>query len=74
MPPGGLETEITQLYRNEKRLEKVINDAEKLVQKSGENQEILPEDHDVAVPRLSAGGIISLERTLAKLRPFLKDV
>jgi ubiquitin-conjugating enzyme E2 O len=28
-------------------------------------------DHDLAVPRLSGGGIITLQRTLSKLRNIL---
>ncbi|KAF8913015.1 hypothetical protein CPB84DRAFT_1722037 [Gymnopilus junonius] len=71
IPLGGLEAEITQLYRTGRRLQKVIDDAERLIQKSKDNAEIAPEDIDLAVPRLSAGGIITLERTLAKLRRLL---
>ncbi|KAH9486595.1 putative ubiquitin-conjugating enzyme E2 23 [Psilocybe cubensis] len=71
IPPGGLEPEIRTFYFKEKRLAKVLKDAERLIQKSRASQEVLPAEQDVAVPRLSAGGIISLERTLVKLRSFL---
>ncbi|KAJ7275196.1 hypothetical protein B0H12DRAFT_1227721 [Mycena haematopus] len=70
LPPGGLETEIEWLYHRSGRLDKVINDAQKLIEKSkntaadGFDSE---EDRELAVPRLSAGGILTLNRTLVRL-------
>ncbi|KAJ6509383.1 hypothetical protein C8R47DRAFT_1098497 [Mycena vitilis] len=70
LPPGGLEAEMEWLYHRSGRLDKVINDAQKLIEKSqGTAGEVFDsaEDHELAVPRLSAGGIITLDRTLGKL-------
>lgn len=58
------------LYYTDKRLEKVVQDSRALIAKSK-----LPLDDyeglDLAVPRLTAGGIITLERTLIKLQALL---
>ncbi|KAJ7630782.1 hypothetical protein FB45DRAFT_916544 [Roridomyces roridus] len=62
LPPGGLESEIRWLYRTEGRLDKVINDAEKLIEKSK-----IESEEGSSELRLSAGGIITLDRILAKL-------
>ncbi|KAF7306777.1 Isocitrate lyase [Mycena indigotica] len=67
LPPGGLETEIEWLFYRHRRLEKVIEDAQMLVEKSKANVPESEEDRELAVPRLSAGGIITLDRTLNKL-------
>lgn len=83
IPLGSLESEISWLYHRHGRLAKVLCDARALVEKSrGESSHQEPSsatavgaqpggagDHDwePAVPRLTAGGIITLERTLAKL-------
>ncbi|KAJ7099617.1 hypothetical protein C8R43DRAFT_1048569 [Mycena crocata] len=67
-PPGGLEPEIEWLYRSSGRLDKVVDDAQKLIEKSKSAiAETTDSESDRAVPRLSAGGIITLDRTLAKL-------
>jgi ubiquitin-conjugating enzyme E2 O len=67
IPLGGLESEIAHLYYSKKRLDKVVHDAQTLIQKSRDGLEIALEDQDIAVPRLTAGGIIALERTLNRL-------
>ncbi|KAF8807738.1 hypothetical protein BYT27DRAFT_7338382 [Phlegmacium glaucopus] len=67
IPLGGLESEIAHLYYSKKRLHKVVQDAQRLIQKSRDGLEITLEDQDIAVPRLTAGGIIALERTLNRL-------
>ncbi|KAJ7783619.1 hypothetical protein DFH07DRAFT_948638 [Mycena maculata] len=71
LPPGGLEPEIEFLYHTGGRLDKVVNDAQKLIEKSKNptKSETIDseEDRELAVPRLSAGGIITLDRTLVKL-------
>ncbi|KAF7310777.1 Isocitrate lyase [Mycena chlorophos] len=67
LPPGGLETEIEWLFYRTGRLDKVIEDAQALIQKSRSDVPESEEDRELAVPRLSVGGIISLERTLVKL-------
>jgi ubiquitin-conjugating enzyme E2 O len=64
---GGLESEIAHLFYRKKRLHKVVQDAKRLIQKSKDGLEITLEDQDIAVPRLTAGGIIALERTLNRL-------
>ncbi|KAF7320120.1 Isocitrate lyase [Mycena kentingensis (nom. inval.)] len=66
VPPGSLESEIEWLYYRQGRLEKVINDAQALIEKS-KNEQGEEGDKELAVPRLTAGGIITLERTLVKL-------
>ncbi|KAJ6604506.1 hypothetical protein DFH09DRAFT_1257291 [Mycena vulgaris] len=69
LPPGGLEPEIEWLYHTSGRLDKVVNDAQKLIEKSKTASEAADSegDRELAVPRLSAGGIITLDRTLTKL-------
>ncbi|KAJ7487432.1 hypothetical protein B0H11DRAFT_2013304 [Mycena galericulata] len=69
LPPGGLEPEIEWLYHTSGRLDKVVNDVEKLIEKSKSITDLVDseEDRELAVPRLSAGGIITLDRTLVKL-------
>lgn len=73
LPPMGLESEITQLYHDDKRLLKVVAEAEQLIEKSKASQNVDPADYDLAVPRLSAGGIIALGRTLIKLRTLVRE-
>lgn len=77
IPLGSLESEINWLYHKHDRLGKVLGDARALVEKSRgeEPQGASPgtassdgdRDREPAVPRLTTGGIITLERTLAKL-------
>jgi len=67
IPLGGLESEIAHLFYGKKRLHKVVQDAQRLIQKSKDGLEMTLEDQDIAVPRLTAGGIIALERTLNRL-------
>jgi ubiquitin-conjugating enzyme E2 O len=76
IPLGSLESEINWLYHKHGRLAKVLGDARALVEKSRgeEPQGASPgcasdgdRDRDPAVPRLTTGGIITLERTLTKL-------
>jgi ubiquitin-conjugating enzyme E2 O len=69
-PVGGLETELNWLYREKGRLHKVIKDARGLIEKSRavQGQDISEADAELAVPRLSEGGIIMLERVLNKLQ------
>ncbi|KAH8998837.1 hypothetical protein EDB86DRAFT_2910381 [Lactarius hatsudake] len=78
VPLGSLESEIGWLYREQGRLAKVLCDARALVEKSrgavpsassSADAAVDEGDRDSgpAVPRLTAGGIITLERTLVKL-------
>ncbi|KAJ7092567.1 hypothetical protein C8R44DRAFT_816023 [Mycena epipterygia] len=69
LPPGGLEHDIEWLYHTSGRLDKVVNDAQKLIEKSKSVAEAADSeaDRELAVPRLSAGGIITLDRTLVRL-------
>ena len=71
IPLGGLESEIAHLFYTKKRLHKVVQDAQRLIQKSKDGLEISL-DQDIAVPRLTAGGIIALERTLKRLCSYLE--
>jgi len=69
IPLGGLESDITWWYYNNRRLEKVILDSRALIAKSKLPSE--DDDRELAVPRLTGGGIITLERTLSKLQGLL---
>ncbi|KAF9270048.1 hypothetical protein L218DRAFT_952243 [Marasmius fiardii PR-910] len=73
VPLGGLENEIRWLYYTKHRLEKVLKDSRDLIAKSEglSLNAVTEEDLEVAIPRLSAGGIITLERTLNKLQGLL---
>lgn len=71
IPLGGLQPEINWLYYTKGRLAKVLNDARQLVEKS-KDEPVDDAHQDLAVPRLTAGGIITLERTLGKLQILLE--
>lgn len=71
IPLGGLESEISWMYYTNGRLKKVVHDAQVLIEKSKIPLDQAEADGDVAVPRLSGGGIITLDRTLAKLQGLL---
>jgi ubiquitin-conjugating enzyme E2 O len=73
IPLGGLEDEVKNLYYKKGLLQKVLKDAESLIDKSRQEAQPDTDDYDLAVPRLTGGGIITLERTLAKLRTLLQD-
>ncbi|KAG2075069.1 hypothetical protein BDR04DRAFT_1228845 [Suillus decipiens] len=72
IPLGGLEAEINWLYNTQGRLSKVLDDSRALIQKSQSGPENAEADENLAVPRLTAGGIIMLERTLSKLQALLE--
>lgn len=77
IPPGSLEEEINWLYHTHGRLKKVLGDSRSLIERSRANPNPSREElekeglADAAVPRLTAGGIITLERTLGKLQASL---
>ncbi|KAF9015536.1 hypothetical protein BDQ17DRAFT_1341239 [Cyathus striatus] len=73
IPLGGLDEEIKWFYYKHRRLDKVLQGARRLIEKSKSNPEISEEDQDLAVPRLTEGGIITLGRTLNKLESLLND-
>jgi ubiquitin-conjugating enzyme E2 O len=73
-PLGGLEAEINWLYNTQGRLSKVLDDSRALIQKSQLSPENAKADENLAVPRLTAGGIIMLERTLSKLQTILDQM
>ncbi|KAI0758238.1 hypothetical protein C8Q74DRAFT_307926 [Fomes fomentarius] len=69
IPLGGLEAEVNWFYYTNGKLKKVLDDARALIRKSraiqsGEKEES-EADRELAVPKLSGGGIITLERILA---------
>ncbi len=71
IPLGGLEEELRWFYHTSGKLRKVLGDARALIVKSTATQgdaEVPEADRERAVPRLSSGGIIALERTLGKLQ------
>jgi ubiquitin-conjugating enzyme E2 O len=68
IPSGGLESEINWLYHGQHRLEKVLQDAKVLIEKS--KSKTAPDvtgAEELAVPRLTAGGILTLERILKQI-------
>lgn len=72
IPLGGLEAEVNWFYYTNGKLKKVLDDARALIRKSraiqsGEKEES-EADRELAVPKLSGGGIITLERILGKLQ------
>ena len=71
IPLGGLEAEIGWFYYTNGKLKKVLDDARALIEKSRASKESTEADRELAVPRLSGGGIITLERTLTKLQALL---
>jgi ubiquitin-conjugating enzyme E2 O len=71
VPFGGLESEIHWIYFMNKLLQKVILHARLLIDKSKSSANGSEDNSDLAVPRLTAGGIITLERTLIKLQEIL---
>lgn len=73
IPSGGLEKELHWFYYTGGKLAKVLNDARALIEKSKSSKEEQEADQDLAVPRLTGGGIIALERTLAKLQTLLDN-
>ncbi|TFK30803.1 hypothetical protein FA15DRAFT_662855 [Coprinopsis marcescibilis] len=68
LPLGDLHEEIEWLYHKKGLLGKVLQDSKTLVEKSRNSTEVSPQDADLAIPRLTSGGIITLERTLARLQ------
>ncbi|KAJ3550286.1 hypothetical protein NMY22_g567 [Coprinellus aureogranulatus] len=70
-PPGGLESELQWLYYANGVLRKVLDNSRRLVDVSRKHPEVSTEDSDLAVPRLTEGGILTLERTLTKLQHLL---
>ncbi|KAI0722317.1 hypothetical protein C8T65DRAFT_628933 [Cerioporus squamosus] len=71
IPLGGLEAELYWFYYTKGKLKKVVDDARALIEKSKTTEEDTDADRELAVPRLTGGGIITLERTLAKLQALL---
>ncbi|TFK36863.1 hypothetical protein BDQ12DRAFT_685995 [Crucibulum laeve] len=68
IPLGDLEEEMNWLYYKQGRLDKVLQDARQLIEKSKIDSEPTAEDRELAVPSLTTGGIITLERILFKLQ------
>ncbi|KAL0578614.1 hypothetical protein V5O48_003405 [Marasmius crinis-equi] len=72
IPLGGLEDEINWFYYTDGRLEKLLkNSRELIVSSRNTSSTSTDEGLEVAIPRLSVGGIIALERTLDKLQGLL---
>ena len=76
IPPGGLEPELNWLYYKNGKLQKVVKDARALIEKSRQQPAVESASSssmadELAVPRLTGGGIIALERTLARLQALL---
>ena len=73
IPLGGLETEVDWFYYKNGKLQKVLKDSRTLITKSRANTTESEADRDRAIPRLTGGGIIALERTLTKLQSLLDN-
>ncbi|KZV83155.1 hypothetical protein EXIGLDRAFT_684160 [Exidia glandulosa HHB12029] len=75
IPLSGLEEEIHWLYYKRGMLEKVLRDARALIEKSKDatDEVEVPSSgvEELAIPRLTAGGVITLSRTLVKLQGLL---
>ncbi|KAI0082256.1 hypothetical protein K474DRAFT_1703259 [Panus rudis PR-1116 ss-1] len=71
IPLGSLEAEVNWFYYTQGKLDKVIRSARVLIDKSKSGLSDSTADADLAIPRLTGGGIIALERTLAKLQSLL---
>ena len=72
IPLGGLEAEMNWFYFTSRKLKKVLDEARALIEKSKQSEELETEaDRERAVPRLSGGGVIALQRTLGKLQVLL---
>ena len=67
IPLGGLDNVIRDIYFDQGKLAKVIGSAHALMEKSKTTPEGHEEDSDLAVPRLTGGGVITLSRILDKL-------
>ena len=67
LPPLGLESELQWFYYNKKILDKILRDSSLLIERSKSDASD-DADSELGIPRLTGGGIISLERTLSKLR------
>jgi ubiquitin-conjugating enzyme E2 O len=72
IPLGGLEEEVRWLYYTKGRLGRVLAESRRLVEKSkalnAENTPYTESEQELSVPRLTGGGIITLERSLVKLQ------
>ncbi|KAL5535685.1 hypothetical protein ACEPAF_3779 [Sanghuangporus sanghuang] len=73
VPVGGLEDVIKDIYITRGKLAKVITSAHSLIEKSRITKESEDDNGELAVPRLTGGGIIPLTRILDKLE-VLSDV
>ncbi|TCD69895.1 hypothetical protein EIP91_005719 [Steccherinum ochraceum] len=68
LAPIGFESELKWFYYTNGMLDKILHDSAVLIQKSKSPPADDEADTELAIPRLTGGGIISLERTLNKLR------
>lgn len=71
IPLGGIQNEIEWLYYTNGVLAKILQDSRRLIDVSKKRPEVIGDDRDLAVPRLTEGGILTLERTLTKLQILL---
>ncbi|KAK1228645.1 hypothetical protein PQX77_008239 [Marasmius sp. AFHP31] len=73
IPLGGLEEEINWFYYTNHGLEKLLRNSKELIARSRSSVTSSDDDEEleVAIPQLSVGGIITLERTLDKLQGLL---
>ncbi|KAL5534072.1 hypothetical protein ACEPAG_533 [Sanghuangporus baumii] len=67
VPIGGLEDVIKDIYITRGKLAKVVTNARSLIEKSRITKESEDDNGELAVPRLTGGGIIPLTRILDKL-------
>jgi len=80
-PPEGLQKEIDWMFVEQGKLAKVIDDAKALIaasQKAGGTRtedimRTMPGWEDKAVPKLTPGAVLPVQRTLAKLETILAE-
>jgi len=71
--PSGLETEIRWIYLEQGKLAKIIADSTALIASSRDTggQTAGLQGRELAINRLTLGGILTLERTLSHLQSIL---
>lgn len=73
IPPSGLEDVLQDIYIKRGKLKKIVESAHNLIELSKTLKDDDTFESDLAIPRLTSGGIIPLSRTLERLESILKS-